>query len=37
MTFNPEDENEVIREAISHKLDRPLVKPSKIIKRLNSN
>ena len=28
MDFNPEDEDEFIREAVSHKLDRFLVKPS---------
>ena len=28
MYFNPEAEYEVIREAVSHKLDRSLVKPS---------
>ena len=29
MDFNPEAEDEVIREAVSQKLDRSLVKPSK--------
>ena len=28
MGFNPEAEDEVIREAVSHKLDRSLVKTS---------
>ena len=28
MDFTPEDEDEVIREAVSQKLDRPLVNPS---------
>ena len=29
MDFTPEAEDEVIREAVSHKLYRPLVNPSK--------
>ena len=29
MDFTPEDEDEVIREAVSQKLDRPLVSPRK--------
>ena len=29
MDFTPEAEDEVIREAVSQKLDRPLVNPSK--------
>ena len=28
MDFTPEAEDEVIREAVSHKLDRPIVYPS---------
>ena len=31
MDFNPESENEVIRESVSQKLDRYIVKPSKNI------
>ena len=37
MDFTPEDEDEVIREEVSHKLDRPLVNIPKLLERLNSN
>ena len=36
MDFNPEAEDEVIREAVSHKLDRFLVKPSKKVWRYST-
>ena len=31
MYFTPEVKDEVIRESVSHKLNRPIVNPSKIV------
>ena len=36
MNFTPEAEDEVIREAFSNKLDRPMVNPSTTTKRYSA-